>query len=272
MTAPTHETAYAKLNLALHVRGRMADGYHRLETIFAFCEDGDLLAVEESDALQLEIAGPFAAGLSTGPDNLVLRAARSLRDRFQVRQGARLILDKRLPVAAGLGGGSADGAAALRLLSRWWQLDVSEADLLAIAAELGADVPACLLSRPARGEGRGDLLAPLADVELAGRPVLLINPCLPLSTAAVFKGWDGIDRGPLGDWREGRNDLMPPAIGLVPEIAEALEALSGAEFARMSGSGASCFGLYRDVAGRDAAAESITRDHPDWWLLATRLR
>jgi 4-diphosphocytidyl-2-C-methyl-D-erythritol kinase len=271
-SSPIQGVAYAKLNLALHVRERMADGYHRIETLFAFCEDGDELTVAEDDDLHLEIAGPFAAGLTAGPDNLVLRAAHALRDRFGVQQGAHLRLDKRLPVAAGLGGGSADAAAALRLLCRWWKLDAGEPDLLAIAVGLGADVPACLLSRPARGEGRGDELTPVAETGLAGTPVLLVNPGVALSTSDVFRAWDGVDRGPLAEWREGRNDLEPPAIALVPEIAEVLTALGGAEFARMSGSGATCFGLFASEAGRDSVANSIALERPKWWQSATRLR
>jgi 4-diphosphocytidyl-2-C-methyl-D-erythritol kinase len=267
-----HETAFAKLNLALHVRGRMADGYHRIETIFAFCEDGDRLAVADSDGLALHVTGPFAGSLAAGEDNLVLRAARALRDRAGTAQGAHLTLDKRLPVAAGIGGGSADSAAALRLLDRWWRVDADEAELLAIAAGLGADVPACLLSRAARGEGRGDALTPIEPGDLAGTPVLLVNPGRPLATSAVFRAWDGVDRGPLIDWRSGRNDLEPPAVALVPEIAEVLEALDGAEFARMSGSGATCFGLYASEAERDAAAAAMAAGHPNWWTLATRLR
>ena len=267
-----HETAYAKLNLALHVRARMSDGYHRIETIFAFCEEGDELWVSAGDGLELEFTGPFAEQLAHDQDNLVLRAAQALRDRFEVRAGAQLNLDKRLPIAAGLGGGSADAAAALRLLDRWWRLEADEPVLRDIASGLGADVPACLLSRPARGEGRGDRLAPIDAGGLAGTPVLLVNPNLPLSTAAVFQAWDGLDRGPLDDWREGRNDLEPAAIGLVPEIAEVLAALDGAEIARMSGSGATCFGLYRSEAELDAASAAIGAAHPRWWVASSRLR
>ena len=267
-----HETAYAKLNLALHVRGRMGDGYHRLETIFAFCEDGDRLGVAAGDGLTLEIAGPFGAGLASDDSNLVLRAAWALRERFGIAAGARLTLDKRLPVAAGLGGGSADAAAALRLLSRFWAIQAGADELHDIAAGLGADVPACLLGRPARGEGRGEVLEPLADEDLAGTPVLLVNPNQPLSTAAVFRGWDGADRGPLGDWRHGRNDLEPAAVALVPGIADVLHALAGAELARMSGSGATCFALFRSEEDRDTAAAVLAATHPDWWLLRTRLR
>lgn len=252
------ETAFAKINLALHVRGRMADGYRRIETVFAFCEEGDRLGAASADALSLAVSGRFADALAAERDNLVLKAARALGAK------AALTLDKRLPVAAGLGGGSADAAAALRLLGGGDRRDV--------AARLGADVPACLASRPARGEGRGDALTPLDDPALAGLPLLLVNPGIALPTAAVFAAWDGVDRGPLGDWREGRNDLEPAAIRLVPPIREVLDALADAGWARMSGSGATCFGLYPDEGARDSAAARIAAEHPDWWLLATRLR
>jgi 4-diphosphocytidyl-2-C-methyl-D-erythritol kinase len=266
------ETAYAKINLALHVRERRADGYHRIETVFAFARDGDRLDVAPAQDLTLEIIGPFAADLAGEGDNLALRAARALRDRYGVAAGARLTLDKRLPIASGIGGGSADAAAALRLLARWWHVDASEAELLDIAARLGADVPACLLSRTARGEGKGDDLEPLPAEDLAGTPLLLVNPRRSLSTAAVFKAWDGVDRGPLGQWRDGRNDLEEPAIGLVPEIADVMAALKDAEFARMSGSGATCFGLYATGEARDRSAAQLAAAHPDWWTLASQLR
>jgi len=266
------ETAFAKINLALHVRGRRADGYRRIETMFAFAEDGDELGVDASDGLSLDVAGPFANRLAGERDNLVLRAARALRARCDVTEGARLALAKRLPVAAGIGGGSADAAAALRLLVRWWKPAAGAAALREIAAGLGADVPACLASRPARGDGRGDELTPLDDSALAGTPLLLVNPGVALPTAEVFAAWDGVDRGPLGDWREGRNDLEPAAVALVPAVADVLGALDGAGIARMSGSGATCFGLYSDDAARDLAAERIRAEHPRWWVLATRLR
>lgn len=264
------EPAYAKINLALHVRAREPDGYHRIETIFAFAEDGDLLEVREADALSLTIAGSFADGLDAGEDNLVMRAARALAAAAGIKPKGALLLDKRLPVASGIGGGSADAAAALRLLSRWW--DVGERDLLAIAADLGADVPACLGSRTSRGEGRGDRLEPVEEPGLAGMPLLLVNPGVPVATASVFRAWDGVDRGPLGAWQEGRNDLEPAARDLAPEVDEVLGALCEARFARMSGSGATCFGLYDSVAERDAAAAGIAQANPRWWTLATRLR
>lgn len=266
---PMRETAFAKINLALHVRARTADGYHAIETVFAFCEDGDTLEAEPATELSLEVSGPMADALAG--ENLVLAAANSLRNRCHA-PGARLSLDKRLPVAAGLGGGSADAAAALRLLTRLWRFEVPESELEAIAAGLGADVPACLHSRTLRGEGKGDALTPVHEPKLAGTPVLLVNPGVALATGAVFAAWDGVDRGPLGDWREGRNDLEAAAAGIVPEIKEVFEALADAELARMSGSGATCFGLYPDVESRDRAAAAVVAEHPGWWLLATRLR
>lgn len=275
------ERAYAKINLALHVRSRAPDGYHDIETVFAFAEDGDLLEVAAADELTLDITGTFASALGSPSDNLALRAASALRDRFGVTQGAALTLEKRLPVAAGIGGGSADAAAAIRLLVRHWGIDAADADLLDLAASLGADVPACLLSNVARGSGRGDVLALEDGSGLAGTPLLLVNPAVPLSTAEVFAAWDGVDRGalptasPLAVAAEGRNDLEAPAIRLVPEIADVLAELGRAEGAfvhRMSGSGATCFALFEDIEPRDATARVITDRHPGWWLLPTRLR
>jgi len=267
------ETAYAKLNLALHVRAREADGYHRLETVFAFAEDGDELSAAEGAGLELEVTGRFAGAIGGDPaGNLVMRAAGALREAYGVERGARLRLDKRLPVAAGIGGGSADAAAALRLLVRWWGLRWEPARLEAIARGLGADVPACLWSRTARGEGRGDALVPIEGAAVAGRPVLLVNPLVPVSTRAVFAGWDGVDRGPLGAELLGRNDLEAPALAIAPVIADVLDALAGADFVRMSGSGATCFGLYADEGARDRAAARIGADRPGWWVFKSRLR
>ena len=263
------EPAPAKLNLALHVRGKLPDGRHALETLFAFCTDGDRLEAEEADELSLAISGPFADGLST-EDNLVLRAAEALRAESGVQAGAHLFLTKNLPIASGIGGGSADAAAALRLLTRFWNIDPDHAT--AVAPSLGSDVPACLLSMMARGEGAGDQLT-LVDDELAGgTPVLLVNPGVALSTRDVFAAWDGIDWGPLDDWRNGRNDLEEPARSLVPAIGEVLDWLrtqDGATFVRMSGSGATCFAMFGDGEARDAAAGACPAD---WWHLATFLR
>ena len=268
--SPARDIAAAKLNLALHVRGRMADGRHAIETLFAFCSDGDRLSAAPAETLTLSVSGPFAGELPAAEDNLVLRAARLLAEAASVESGAAITLDKKLPVAAGLGGGSADAAATLRLLTSLWDIDPGHAE--AVAPMLGSDVPACLLSLPTRGEGAGDALTAVALPELSGAPVLLINPRVALSTAEAFARWDGVDHGPLEDWREGRNDLEAPAIALVPQIEAVLAWLGtrpGANFVRMSGSGATCFALFDSEGARDLAADSVPRE---WWRLATNLR
>ena len=263
------ETAFAKINLALHVRGRLPDGRHRLETLFAFCEDGDELEVEGDEALSCAVTGTDDAGVVSG-DNLVLRAAFALRAASGTRQGAALRLTKRLPIASGIGGGSADAAAALRLLVGLWGIDPRYAG--DVAPRIGADVPACLISRTCRGTGAGDELLLVDLPGISGTPVLLVNPRVRLGTAEVFEQWDGIDRGPLSDWRSGRNDLEAPARQLVPQIRELLawlHARPGAGFVRMSGSGATCFALFDDDDRRDQAAAAVPTE---WWHLATRLR
>jgi len=271
------ETAYAKVNLALHVRARRADGYHELESLFAFCADGDGLSATPRDdgALTLAIEGPFADDLDAGEDNLVLRAARALQSTSGTMLGADLRLDKRLPIPSGIGGGSADAAATLRLLVRLWEVRPMEIDFPAIAASLGADVPACLGSQTVFGAGIGERLETV-DLDLEGTPILLVNPLIACPTGPVFKGWDGLDRGPFDpqDWRRGRNDLAAPAIALVPEVDEVLAVLRAQlpRVARMSGSGATCFALFASDAERDAAAARIEEDHPDWWGMASTLR
>lgn len=274
-----HEAAPAKINLALHVRRRRADGYHDIETIFAFAEDGDLLSAETRDdgSLSLHVSGTFATDLQAN-DNLVLDAAQRLQATGAIPQGAKLWLDKRLPVAAGLGGGSADAAAALRLLDRLWALGRTETELLDIAASLGADVPACLLGRPMRGDGRGDCLSPLRGIDLlrAAPFLLLANPRVAVSTPAVFAAWDGLDRGPLdadGGPEAWRNDLEAPAIAQEPVIAEVLTLLAGAAgrgLARMSGSGATGFATFARADDRDRALARLRDLRPSWWFLATR--
>ena len=257
------ERAYAKLNLALHVRMRRDDGYHAIETVFAFCDDGDRISVAPADHLTLTIDGPFADGLST-TDNLVVRAARAL----DPERGAAIRLTKNLPVASGIGGGSADAAATLRALSRLWDVPLPDASCF---ATLGADVPACLASTTCRASGIGDVMTPGDAV--TGMPVLLVNSGVSVSTAAVFGAWDGVDRGPLGDWRSGRNDLSAAALGVAPEIAVVLETLGRlAGNARMSGSGATCFAVFENVAARDVAADQFAEYRPDWWQMRSVLR
>jgi 4-diphosphocytidyl-2-C-methyl-D-erythritol kinase len=264
------EIAPAKLNLALHVRGKLADGRHAIETIFAFCTDGDWLSADEGDELTLQVSGPFAGDLPEDEENLVMKAARALQKAAGVGKGAAITLEKKLPLASGIGGGSADAAAALRLLTSLWGTDPNHAE--AVAPTIGSDVAACLLSLPVRGEGAGDRLTAVALPELSGAAVLLINPRVPLATADVYAGWDGEDRGPLDDWRNGRNDLEEPAIALVPQIETVMAWLGtqpGAEIVRMSGSGATCFALFNSDDARDQAANRVPRE---WWRLETNLR
>ncbi|TPG53944.1 4-(cytidine 5'-diphospho)-2-C-methyl-D-erythritol kinase [Sphingomonas glacialis] len=270
------ETAPAKINLALHVRARRSDGYHELETLFAFVADGDTVTLAPGP-LSLSITGPFSAGLSGGGDNLVFRAARAFAAAFDLPEEGAFTLDKHLPVASGIGGGSADAAAALRALARANAIAIDDPKLFDIAAALGSDVPACLLGRTALGQGRGERLVPLDGP--TGMPVLLVNPGVAVSTAAVFKAWDGIDLGamPEGDVLDvalaARNDLEPPARRLAPEIDGVLALLAEGTplLARMSGSGATCFALYATTAERSAAAERIRAAQPGYWCLETTL-
>ena len=273
------ETAYAKVNLALHVRRRRADGYHDIESLFAFVDRGDVLraAPRDDGALTLSIDGPFGAGLDDGPNNLVLRAARELT----LRYGADLFLTKNLPVASGIGGGSADAAAALRLLNRLWDCGLDDADLCAIAETLGSDIPACVISRTLRVEGRGEALEPLDLPGLAGMAILLVNPGIPLGTGPVFQAWDQHDRGPLDTSSlaaivtEGRNDLEASAKTLVPQIGAVLDVLRkmpDVMLARMSGSGATCFALFDQSADAHDAHQAIHRAYPDWWTMCGALR
>jgi 4-diphosphocytidyl-2-C-methyl-D-erythritol kinase len=271
------EIAFAKINLALHVRKRRTDGYHDIETLFAFVKDGDVLDASLADALTLEIDGPFGTGLKADESNLVLKTALSLKVHFGVTQGAAIRLDKRLPIASGIGGGSADAAATARLLNRLWDLNASEQDLADILAPLGADIPACVFSRPSFGSGTGTALAFLDDSNVTARHVLLVNPLQSVSTAAIFKGWGGVDGGAIdrGDiWDAaiaGRNDLEPIAAAFCPVITDILDRLSLANpaFVRMSGSGATCFALCDDDTSLEAARATLD---PHWWSMATMLR
>ncbi len=266
------ETAYAKINLALHVRRLREDGYHELETLFAFVDAGDALSVEIAQRDELRMFGEFADALTDPFGNIVAQALAKLPR----PEGWRVTLEKRLPVAAGLGGGSADAGAVFRMMRERFGLPD---DWAARAAKLGADVPVCVDSVTAIGRGTGTDLEPVED-DVGGTPVLLVNPRVPLATGPVFAGWDGLDRGalPSGTAREialaGRNDLEATAIALCPGIAEVLAALreTSAWLVRMSGSGATCFALFEDEAARDQADAQIGATHPEWWRMSGRLR
>ncbi len=273
------EIACAKINLALHVRKRLANGYHDIETVFAFLDHGDLLSVEPHDEITLSITGPFAKGLSD-KDNLVLDAARLLAGSAGTAAGASIFLEKRLPIASGIGGGSADAAAALRLLNRYWDAGLSLSELVELSAPLGADVPACVVNQTCTGKGIGQDLAPLDNGALAGYFVLLVNPLVPVSTASIFRDWDGFDQGalPAGSLLDillsGRNDLQGPAERLAPAISDILSNLNetGALVSRMSGSGATCFALYETERQAEDAKKMVSAELPDSWTMIGGLK
>jgi 4-diphosphocytidyl-2-C-methyl-D-erythritol kinase len=266
------ETAYAKINLALHIRRRREDGYHELETLFAFVDDGDKLTASPASRDVLHVSGEFAGALDDPFGNIVAKALTKLKH----VPGWSVQLEKRLPVAAGLGGGSADAGAIFRMIGRWGKLPDTWRE---IAADLGADVPACVESVACIGTGTGTRLSAV-DNDLSGTPVLLVNPRVPLATGPVFRAWDGVDRGALpgGSARAialaGRNDLEASAIGLCPAVAQVLAALGGTAplLARMSGSGATCFALYDSGDALRETAESIAVAHPGWWQMQGALR
>ena len=277
------ETAHAKVNVALHVRGRRDDGYHALESLFVFADHGDRLTGVATDdgAIDLMIDGPFGAALDAGPGNLVVKAARALQSYLGQQRGAAIRLTKILPVASGIGGGSADAAATLRLLVRLWDVRIDEAELAAIALDLGSDVPACIASVTQMVGGRGERLARHHVDGLEGMAMLLVNPGVGVSTVRVFAGWDGQDRGALDATRidalvtRGRNDLEAAAMAIAPVIGDVLAALraqAGVVLARMSGSGATCFALFDDDAAMADAAMAMRAAHRDWWMMETRIR
>lgn len=285
--------APAKLNLYLHLTGRRDDGYHLIDSLFAFADVGDEIEVAADPALSLVVEGPYAAAIDgSADDNLVLRAARALaalvRAQSGTTPGARIRLVKNLPVAAGIGGGSADAAAVLLALVELWSVDISEADLRALALGLGADVPACLAGKPVAVSGIGEVLQ--AAVALPPVHALLANPNVPLATAPVFKAFAAAgsrfsapaplldppaDAAALAAAMALRgNDLEAPARTIVPEVGQvltALGALPGALLARMSGSGATCFALFASAAEAASAAQALAQVHPDWWIRAAPL-
>lgn len=272
---PHVEPARAKINLALHVLGRRQDGYHELDSIVAFADIADRLIFTEAEDWGLDIAGPFAAKLETAPGNLVLKAARGFAGAYpDVRRTYRITLEKNLPVASGIGGGSADAAACLRALSAL--AGVSD-DLSGLARGLGADVPVCLVGKTCRMRGAGERIEPLDDI--APMPAVLVNPRLELATAEVFarlalrpgdKAFAGL-AAPV-DLAACRNDLTLSALASAPVIGEVMAVLGvqpGLHFARMSGSGATCFGIFASPEAAKEAARRIAQAHAQWWVVPT---
>jgi 4-diphosphocytidyl-2-C-methyl-D-erythritol kinase len=274
--------APAKINLYLHVVGRRADGYHLLDSLVVFADVGDTVSVAPAPSLRLAISGPFAPALATDGDNLVLRAADALAIANGHPAAADIRLEKRLPVASGIGGGSADAAATLSALTELWQARLDPAQLAAVALSLGADVPMCLARRPLQVEGIGETIAPAPP--LPPFWLVLANPGVALPTQAVFRarsgGFSPADpiTGPVADasalaslLARRRNDLTAAAVALCPEVGDVLAALArdpAALLVRMSGSGATCFGLFASAEAASACAQQLAGDHPGWWVVA----
>jgi len=274
--------APAKINLFLHVGEKRADGFHELESLVAFANVGDELRFDPSNELSLEIIGPFSSSLGGDQTNIVARAAAALAEKSGMKCAARIKLTKNLPVSSGIGGGSADAAATLRGLTALWKISISTAGLKAIAESLGSDVPVCLASTGSWMEGRGERVARAPALPEMG--LVLVNPGVAISTAQVFatlKRRRGLGvvkprQFPTSDrllefLRENSNDLELPARLIAPGIGEALDALKnseGAELVRMSGSGATAFGLYKEVSKAAAAAANLSRLKPEWWVAA----
>ena len=280
--------APAKVNLFLHVGPLDADGYHPLASLVAFADVGDRLGVTPAERLSLTVTGPFAGGLAGEGDNLILRAVRALAAAAAIPEPRlAFTLDKRLPIAAGLGGGSSDAGAALKLARDALALSLDDEALARVAATVGADGPMCLHARAAWAEGRGEALT--FEPALPPLPAVLINPGVPSPTGAVYRGYDAgpaaaDDRpAPPSSWRTGavidwlaglRNDLQAPAVALQPVIAHALDAAAGlpqVRLARMSGSGATVFALFDTPAAAGHAAATLRQTHPDWWVQSTIL-
>lgn len=278
---PVVEKARAKVNLALHVTGRRPDGYHDLDMLVAFADVGDEVTLAPAGADRFDVAGPMATGLAADADNLVLRAVRGFRALTGRTEPLAVRLVKRLPVASGIGGGSADAAATLRALCHFHDHPVDDPALARLALSLGADVLMCLASLPARVSGVGERIEPTAGRLAFG--LLLVNPGVGLSTPAVFGALERRDNPPLPALpaigsaadlaaflaAETRNDLEPPARKLAPEIGgvlAALAALPGVRLARMSGSGATCFGLFDDRQAAETAGARLAADRPGWWI------
>ena len=288
------EQGRAKVNLTLRVIGRRVDGFHDLESVVAFADCADGLTLDPGPELALTMSGPLAAACGDTSDNLVLKAARLLGERVSDLKAGHFTLEKVLPVAAGIGGGSADAAAALRLLAQLNGLALDDPRLLEVALLTGADVPVCLASRACDMTGVGESLMPLNPPIM---PCVLVNPRLPVATkdvfaalglrngellvgaTDVFRGTDWPEKGSsVEDWVEAlaasSNDLEVPATRIQPVIGEviaALNATNGAWLARMSGSGATCFAIYENTADAGRAAEQIRRDRPTWWVHAGTL-
>lgn len=278
--------APAKINLALHITGQRPDGYHLLESVVVFAKVGDTLTINGAPHDELTFSGPFGNNLQAdAATNLVLKARDAMRHAASAKKRlsppVHIHLEKNLPLSSGIGGGSADAAATMKALNNFWELGLSEATLMAMGLPLGADVPMCILGKPLIASGIGEVITPISHMpELS---LVLVNPSVGISTPQIFKALFNKSNGqlpeiiPSANWGAGdvlaylsstRNDLEPPALEICPAIGDVIKTLieSGALLARMSGSGATCFGIFEDDLAAKAAGQLIARAQPNWWV------
>jgi len=272
-------TAHAKVNLTLHVVGQLPNGYHNLQSLVGLTDFGDQIYLSPASGFEFQVTGPFSQGIPLDDRNLVVRAAQFMANKYSRELECKVVLEKKLPMASGIGGGSSDAAAVMKALSQYWSVPLPNVDEL---MALGADIPVCMSSGLTLMEGAGEQVTPLAPPPAWG--LLLINPNVGVSTPAVF---DALSRKnnpkmervtehchDIGWLCNQRNDLEPPAVAMVPEVAAVLDAISitpHCKVARMSGSGATCFGVFADVNAAQTAAETLKHGHPNWWVAATKL-
>lgn len=268
--------APAKINLTLHITGQRDDGYHLMDSLVVFVDVGDRVTVEKADQSRLEVSGPRAIGVPTDDSNLVVKAARMLRS----KRGARIHLEKHLPSAAGIGGGSSDAAATLRALAEFWDVPMPRD-----TTTLGADLPVCVEARPMRMRGIGEVLSPINPLPECW--LVLVNPGVGVSTPEVFRRIENKTNPAMGDFPDfasvakftewlatTRNDMQPAAISIEPIISDVLTAIEAQKdclLGRMSGSGATCWGLFATQEAANIASQAISRAHPDWWCVATKV-
>lgn len=272
-------TAHAKVNLTLHVVGQLPNGYHNLQSLVGLTDFGDQIYLSPASGFEFQVTGPFSQGIPLDDRNLVVRAAQFMANKYSRELECKVVLEKNLPMASGIGGGSSDAAAVMKALSQYWSVPLPNVDEL---MALGADIPVCMSSGLTLMEGAGEQVTPLAPPPAWG--LLLINPNVGVSTPAVFNALSRKNNPQMEKVTEHchdigwlcnqRNDLEPPAVAMVPEVAAVLDAISTTphcKVARMSGSGATCFGVFADVNAAQTAAETLKHRHPNWWVVATKL-
>jgi len=272
-------TAHAKVNLTLHVIGQLPNGYHNLQSLVGLTDFGDQIYLSPASGFDFQVTGPFSQGIPLDDRNLVVRAAQFMAKKYSRELECKVVLEKNLPMASGIGGGSSDAAAVMKALSQYWSVPLPTVDEL---MALGADIPVCMSSGLTLMEGAGEQVTPLAPPPAWG--LLLINPNVGVSTPAVFNALSRKNNPQMEKVTEHcrdigwlcnqRNDLEPPAVAMVPEVAAVLDAISTTphcKVARMSGSGATCFGVFADVNAAQTAAETLKHRHPNWWVVATKL-